>query len=57
MKCSQIQPVGPGQQVERNIKIIALTKVHLKKKKNKTLMGTKSVIFSEQSRVYLRILC
>lgn len=56
MKCSQIQPVGPGQQVERNIKIIALTKVHLKKK-NKTLMGTKSVIFSEQSRVYLRILC
>lgn len=36
MKCSQIQPVGPGQQVERNIKIIALTKVHLKKKKQDT---------------------
>lgn len=34
MKCSQIQPVGPGPQVERNIKIIALTKVHLKKKQD-----------------------
>ena len=41
MKCSQIQPVGPGQQVERNIKIIALTKVHLKKKKKQDTNGHK----------------
>ena len=36
MKCSQIHPVGPGQQVERNIKIIALNKSPFKKKKQDT---------------------